>query len=105
MKIKKDKKLENSSHDEESAKLTKQPKKSNKKLKLNSVEKSNGDDETTTQSTPVADKSFKSVDTNIFKYFNDLTNDEEKTRMEAALHLLQQIHRTKEPEMVRILLL
>ncbi|KAI8122708.1 Myb-binding protein 1A [Lucilia cuprina] len=98
MKIKKDKKLEKRSHDEEPPKEEKEHKKSSKKQKLNNVEKENGDDKTETESTPATDKSFKSVDVNIFKYFKELTNDEEKTRMEAALHLLQQIHRTKEPE-------
>lgn len=101
MKIKKDKKQEERSHDEEATEQTKETKKSNKKPKLTKPDVENGGEETAVQSAPANDKPLKSVDTNIFKYFKELTSDEEKTRMEAALHLLQQIHRTKEQEKVR----
>lgn len=97
MKIKKDKKVEKRSKDEETSEQKQESKKSHKKMKVAKVEAENGDDETTTQPAP-AEKSLKSVDTNIFKYFKDLTNEEEKTRMEAALHLLQQLSRTKDEE-------
>ncbi|XP_075157683.1 MYB binding protein 1a [Haematobia irritans] len=41
---------------------------------------------------------IKSVDTNIFKYFKELTNDEEKLRLEAASNLVQQLSRSKDEE-------
>ncbi|KAM7347042.1 MYB binding protein 1a [Cochliomyia hominivorax] len=94
MKIKKDKKPGKRSMDKESSEHSQ---KSKKNFKLSTNEQENGEEETA-QSTPANDKPLKSVDTNIFKYFKELTSDEEKTRMEAALHLLQQIHRTKEQE-------
>ena len=40
------------------------------------------------------------VDTSIFQYFKDLTNEEEQKRMDAALKLLQQLSKSKETEKV-----
>lgn len=96
------KKVEKRSRDEGPSESTVDTKISNKKLKVEKQEQSqNGDDEATVkQPMGASDKPLKSVDVNIFKYFKDLTSEEEKTRTEAALHLLQQIQRTKETDKV-----
>lgn len=92
MKIKKDKMQEKLCHE------------FYKKTKLSNPSIENVDFKNVTQSTPANnDKSLKSLDGNIFSYFKELTSDEENTRMEAALHLLKQIHRTEEPGKVKFL--
>lgn len=103
MKVKKDKKAEKRVKDAETQEEPQPSVKSHKKAKLSKVNGNDNDEgtaETQTTPVPVAEKSIKSVDSNIFKFFKDLTSDEEQTRMEAALHLVQQLGRNKDEEKV-----
>ncbi|XP_073828104.1 MYB binding protein 1a [Musca autumnalis] len=97
MKIKKDKKAEKRSQGSETQEESIAAVKSKKKQKLN---KENGDEVgEVAEETPAKTKAtIKTLDTNIFKYFKDLTSDEEKQRLEAAVHLLQQLNRNKDED-------
>ncbi|TMW51016.1 hypothetical protein DOY81_003886 [Sarcophaga bullata] len=98
MKVKHDKKLEKYSHDENSLASEKELKKSKKKQKLHTAVPTENCDELQVADTQTVDKTLKSVDANIFKYFKELISEDEKTRMEAALHLFQQLQRNKDQE-------
>lgn len=105
MKVKKDKKPEKRTKDDgEVEEETAPSKKSQKKTKINRetpeddcepVATKNAED--TQSKTRVG---IKMMDTNIFKYFKDLTNEEEKSRLDAAALLLQQLSRSKEEDKV-----
>uniref|UniRef100_A0A1I8PD92 Myb-binding protein 1A n=1 Tax=Stomoxys calcitrans TaxID=35570 RepID=A0A1I8PD92_STOCA len=96
MKVKKDKKVEKRPKEDVNKDDAAVNKKINKKPKLNKDEAVEDDGSPNMQSkTRVG---IKSVDTNIFKYFKELTNEEEKLRLEAAIQLLQQLNRTKDED-------
>ncbi|XP_055845316.1 myb-binding protein 1A [Episyrphus balteatus] len=48
--------------------------------------------------TEVTEKPVKIVDGSIFKYFNDLTNENEKVRINAGIQLLQQLSKSQDEE-------
>ena len=50
--------------------------------------------------TEVTEKPVKIVDGSIFKYFNDLTNENEKVRINAGIQLLQQLSKSQDEEKV-----
>ncbi|XP_061393037.1 myb-binding protein 1A [Musca vetustissima] len=98
MKIKKDKKAEKRPQNSEAQEESTAAVKAKKKQKIN---KENGDEGEVAneQEAPAKTKAaIKTLDTNIFKYFKDLTSDEEKVRLEAAVHLLQQLQRNKDED-------
>lgn len=100
MKIKQDKKLEKDSNNESSLEPSKELIRLKKKQKLSSVVEVQNRDEIQVADAQIVDKAPRSIDANIFKYFKDITSEEEKTRMEAALHLFQQLQRNKDQEKV-----
>lgn len=101
MKVKHDKKLEKFSHNENSLESAKELK-SKKKHKLHTAVPKENCDELQVADAQTVDKTLKSVDANIFKYFKELISEDEKTRLEAALHLFQQLQRNKDQEKVRM---
>lgn len=102
MKVKRDKKLEKYSHDENTSESAKNLK-SKKKYKLHPDVPTGNCDELQVADTQIVDKTLKNVDANIFKYFKELISEDEKTRLEAALHLFQRLQRNKDQEKVRML--
>lgn len=100
MKVKKDKKAEKRSQNgDEAQEESSAALKAKKKQKLS---KENANDEDGELEAPPAKTkaAIKTLDTNIFKYFKDLTSDEEKLRLEAAVQLLQQLNRNKDDDKV-----
>lgn len=104
MKVKKDKKPEKRTKDDgEVEEETAPPKKSQKKTKINRETPEDDEPVATNNAEDTKSKTrvgIKMMDTNIFKYFKDLTNEEEKSRLDAAALLLQQLSRTKEEDKV-----
>lgn len=104
MKVKKDKKPEKRTKDDgEVEEETAPPKKSQKKTKINRETPEDDEPVATNNAEDTQSKTrvgIKMMDTNIFKYFKDLTNEEEKSRLDAAALLLQQLSRTKEEDKV-----
>ncbi|XP_005184002.2 myb-binding protein 1A [Musca domestica] len=98
MKVKKDKKAEKRPQNgDETQEETASALKAKKKQKLSKEIANNEDGEL--EAPPAKTKAaIKTLDTNIFKYFKDLTSDEEKLRLEAAVQLLQQLNRNKDDD-------